>query len=367
MFQTITKGLLHFEDLDPKMFEIMYQNILVTSGEYKSDIRPYGIKGSDDGVDILCTEKNTKLKHFIQCKRYQSLSLSELKGIVDRIVECYSNDYQGNVLTVVTSCDVRKEAYEGFEKYALSKGFSKALFYGQVYLDSILHLEKYERVKARFFNSEISKEERARKKRNDTKVGKQLVETKLLKTFSNFNRETIKRLQADPSWRFKESEIIVRSIYDEVYPGSNENDEPDTWFRSFLHDTWNDGIQLHLASWTYETIVINSIGQWMTKKEFDQITYDGETLELKVNIIGRIPFYNIVDIEEDGDNYYPYPHIFCIFTGEEGPFSEICYEYHDYETNKRIMFEKGQRAWICEHDFQQLKLKLQCQDKPEIE
>lgn len=366
MFQTITKGLLHFEDLDPRMFEIMYQNILVTSDEYESDIRPYGIKGSDDGVDILCTEKNTKLKHFIQCKRYQSLSLSELKGIVDRIVECYNNDYHGNVLTVVTSCDVRKDVYEGFEKYALCKGFSKTLFYGQVYLDSILHLEKYERVKARFFNSEISKEERARKKRNDTKVGKQLVETKLLKTFNDFNRETIQRLQADPSWRFKESEIIVRSIYDEVYPGSNENDEPDTWFRSFLHDTWNDGIQLHLASWTYETIVINPIGQWMTKKEFEQISYEGETLELKVNIIGRIPFYNIVDIDEEGDNYYPYPHLFCIFTGKEGPFSEICYEYHDYETNKRIMFEKGQRAWICEHDFQQLKLKLQSQDKSEI-
>lgn len=365
MIQSTTKGVLHFEDLDPMMFERMYLNILDTDGLYE-DIRSYGIKGSDEGVDILCSEKGGTHRHFIQCKRYECISKSELFKIVDRIISG-NNNYQGHIIKVVTSCDVTKESYEAFEEYAIEKGFDKAFIIGRTSLDSQLHLEKYRLVKERFFGSEISKEERARKKRNDTKVGKQLVETKLLKTFTDLNRETVQRLQSDPSWRFKESEIIVCSIYDEVYPGSNENDESDTWFRSFLHDTWNDGIQLHLASWIYETIVINPIGQWMTKKEFDQISYEGETLELKVNIIGRIPFYNIVDIDEEGDNYFPYPHLFCIFAGKEGPFSEICYEYHDYETNKRIMFEKGQRAWICEYDFQQLKLKLQCQNKSEIE
>lgn len=44
MFQSTTKGILHFEDLDPKMFEAMCCNIIVESGLF-DDIRPYGIEG----------------------------------------------------------------------------------------------------------------------------------------------------------------------------------------------------------------------------------------------------------------------------------------------------------------------------------
>lgn len=52
MFQSTTKGVLHFEDLSPQQFEDLYRNILHITGDYQ-DIRAYGIKGSDDGVDIF--------------------------------------------------------------------------------------------------------------------------------------------------------------------------------------------------------------------------------------------------------------------------------------------------------------------------
>ena len=68
MFQSMTKGILHFEDLDPKMFEAMCCNIIVESGLY-DDIRPYGIDGADEGVDIFCVEKKSQLHCFFQCKR----------------------------------------------------------------------------------------------------------------------------------------------------------------------------------------------------------------------------------------------------------------------------------------------------------
>ena len=77
MIQSTTKGVLHFEDLEPMMFERMYLNILDTDGLYE-DIRSYGIKGSDEGVDILCSEKGGTHRHYIQCKRYERLSNSEL-------------------------------------------------------------------------------------------------------------------------------------------------------------------------------------------------------------------------------------------------------------------------------------------------
>lgn len=63
MFQSTTKGVLHFEDLSPQQFEDLYRNILHITGDYQ-DIRAYGIKGSDDGVDIFCTEKATGLNFY---------------------------------------------------------------------------------------------------------------------------------------------------------------------------------------------------------------------------------------------------------------------------------------------------------------
>jgi hypothetical protein len=356
MIQSTTKGVLHFEDLEPKMFERMYLNILVTDGMYE-DIRSYGIKGSDEGVDILCSEKGGTHRHYIQCKRYVCLTKAELIKIVDRIISGYNN-YQGQIIKVVTSCDVTKESQEAFEKYAIDKGFDKAFIIGRTLLDSQLHLEKYRLVKERFFGSEINKEELARKKIKDSKNGKSLIQKKLLEPITDNSRDALMDIIKNPSKKFKEKEVILRSIYDDVYPDANADGEPSSWYKSYLHDTYNDGIQIHLDSWKYEKIVINPIGEWLLKSEFDRIHYDGETLQLNVKIIGRIPYYNVVDINEDGDDYFGCPHIYCIFHGHMGPLTEICYEYHDYETGKRILFEKGRRALISEYDFMELKKQL---------
>ncbi len=40
MFQSTTKGVLHFEDLSPQQFEDLYRNILHITGDYQ-DIRAW--------------------------------------------------------------------------------------------------------------------------------------------------------------------------------------------------------------------------------------------------------------------------------------------------------------------------------------
>ncbi|MDE6721522.1 MAG: hypothetical protein K2J84_05175, partial [Bacteroidaceae bacterium] len=264
-------------------------------------------------------------------------------------------NYQGQIIKVVTSCDVTKESYEAFEKYAIDKGFDKVFIVGRTSLDSQLHLEKYRLVKERFFGSEISKEEQARKKIQDSKIGKNLIEKKLLRPIIDNSRDALMYRIKNPASKFKETEVILHSIYDETYPKGSANEEPSPWFRAFLYDTYNDGIQLYPNPWTYEKIIINPFGYWVLKSKFDKSQYSGETIELNVNIIGRIPFYNIVDINEDGDNYFACPHIYCIFHKNMEPFSEICYEYHDFKTEQRILFEKGRKALISEYDFKNLK------------
>lgn len=354
-YQTITQGVIHFEDLEPKMFERMFLNILETSGLYE-DIRSYGIEGSDEGVDIYCIDIKSQLRYFIQCKRYERINKSELCKIVDRIIKG-NNNTEGQVLLVITSCNVSKNAYESYETYAKDKGFSKAQIYDRTRLDSILHLEKNRCIKDRYLGADIDKEDLARKRLEYAKKGRYLVEQKLLRKINIKSTETIERLFEYPYEKFKTSEVIIRSIYDEFYPKANDDGQHDTWFKSFPQNTYNDGIQLNIAPWTNEIIVINPNGEWLLKKEFDKINIHGEHMELKVNIIGNIPFSSIVDIYEEGDSYFSCPIIYCKFQGELGPFSNICYDYHDKEIRSRILFEKGMRASICEDDYWRLKRK----------
>lgn len=352
MFQSTIKGILHFEDLSSQQFEDLYRNILLTSNDF-CDIKPYGIKGNDDGVDIICTEKETKLKFFIQCKRYKSLCLAELKKIVDCIIEG-NNDYKGHVISVVAACDISRDAMEGYESYALNKGFVKALFIGKRYLDYILHLERFDRVKERFFGSDYNKEEIARQKLKKSEEGKRLV-MKLLRNIDFSNPSNRKCILEDPSQKFNYSKVIIKSIFDNIYPSANEDGQYSSWFVCFLHDLYNDGIQLHLDAYTYEKIVVDCCGNWMLKKDFDNGQYQGDVLYLKVNIIGRVPYYKIASIYENGDYFNSCPIIICVFNETDSPFAEICYEFHDYTTNRRIIFEKGQRALMSEYDFHKLK------------
>lgn len=100
-------NIFHFEDLKSSIFEMMVYSMLKTSGKYEG-FRPYGMKGTDEGVDILCVEKDSQLKCFVQCKCCAALTRSDLLKIVDKIVNG-NNDILGNVILVVAACDVRKK------------------------------------------------------------------------------------------------------------------------------------------------------------------------------------------------------------------------------------------------------------------
>ncbi|MGN8653063.1 hypothetical protein [Segatella copri] len=360
-FSVISPRKLHFEDLKSSMFEMMVYSMLKTSGKYEG-FRPYGMKGTDEGVDILCVEKDSQLKCFVQCKCCAALTRSDLLKIVDKIVNG-NNDILGNVILVVAACDVRKKAYEDFETYAKEKGFSKAMLIESTDLDIDLHREEYKFIKDRFFGSDIDKEEYARKIMEYAKKGEQLVKEKLLRPIERVTYEIKEHYLEFPSEKFICSEVIIRSIKDKDISLISDNKEmPDTRAKFFLYDIYNDGIQLYVAPWTSETIVINPYGQWLDKKEFEKLDYQGEHMELNVVKIGKIPYSNIVIIDQDGDLNYSCPIIWCNFQGEHGPFVDFCYSYHDEEKRRRICFEKGRKHTLIDrNDYLRLKQKYALQ------
>ena len=68
--QTQTTNRLHFEDLDWRHFEQLSYEILYREKKWKK-LDPIGLKGNDNGVDILGIDKE-ETTWYIQCKNYNS-------------------------------------------------------------------------------------------------------------------------------------------------------------------------------------------------------------------------------------------------------------------------------------------------------
>lgn len=349
MYQTTTKSILHFEDLEPKLFEKMYLDMLVACGKYE-DIKWFGLAGCDEGIDIKYTSIETGGKLFAQCKRYKNLSAAPLKRIVDRIIKD-SVDYHGHTIIVVSSCEITKQANDAFEQYALEKGFGKALFKGRGLLDAELH-NVYPKILSRYFGIENNDDEQlAIKQIEDKKHGEKLVTQKLLRKFGPLSGEQLMTLCQKPELRFASSELLIKSLFDKGYSESNEDKEPSTRFKTWSYNLYNEGIEINMYPYTYAKVYVDNNLNWYLSTDKPAST---PLLELKVNIIGRIPFYNIVDIEEDGDMYYDFPIVTCRFNEEYGPIKSIHYEFRDDESHMRIAFEKGEKPLISPYDIDKL-------------
>lgn len=349
MYQTTTKNILHFEDLEPKLFEKMYLDMLVACGKYEN-IKWFGLNGCDEGIDIKYTSIETGGKFFAQCKRYNKLSAAPLKRIIDRIIKD-AVDYQGHTIVVVTSCEITKQAHDAYEQYALEKGFGKALFKGRGLIDAELH-NVYPKILSRYFGIENHEDEQfAIKQIEDKKHGEELVVKKLLCKFGPLSGEQLMTLCQKPELRFASSELLIKSLFDKVYPESNDDNKPSTWFKTWSYNLYNEGIEIHMYAYTYAKIYIDNNLNWYLSTDKPAST---PLLELKVNIIGRIPFYNIVDIEENGDMYYDFPIVTCRFNEDFGPIKSIHYEFRDDESNMRISFEKGKKPLISPYDINKL-------------
>lgn len=133
---------------------------------------------------------------------------------------------------MVATCDISRDAREGYKSYALDKGFAKAFFIGLRELDDMLHLEQFDRLKERFLGVAFNQEKIARQKLKYAEEGELLV-TKLLRKIDFPNPKIQKDIIKNPSRKFNYSKVIIKSIYDNVYPFSNKDDQPSSWFISF--------------------------------------------------------------------------------------------------------------------------------------
>ncbi len=330
---TRTTNRIHFEDLHDRRFEDLCLQLIYRSNIW-DEIHHDGRVGSDDGVDIRATEllqNGARRNWFVQCRRYKKAAAAELKKAVDDTLE--KTDTAPDILLVIVACDVSLRSRTSYENYARKKGITTPKLWAASLLEAKLYSD-FPDLLFTFFGISLAQEKRTK----ESFIKRNLVmKRKVSKVLRGFHRG---------------HNIIIRSIDDDSYPEINETGvgRISGWFKTEFEEIYHDGIEIVLnvnfvvmekgpTFWDSRWSRINpsSVGiksrSQKTASGSTEIIYDWEQ---KINMkefdvyktfyVGRIPYRNIIEIDEDGDEYGGYPHFYCNFSIDGMPYSEFIYK-----------------------------------------
>ena len=113
------------------------------------------------------------------------------------------------------------------------------------------------------------------------------------------------------------SDVIIRDLRRvDTYPDLKKDEKGiSPWFRVGLVGTYHRGILVGLR---WGSLTKHEDGEhWRFTNHAA-----GERGDLKVVLLGSIPYENIDNVDWDGDEYYGYPHIYCFFTHHIGFYTQ---------------------------------------------
>ena len=155
---TRTINPLHFEDLDPIRFEELILAMVCKMKKWYK-LNHFGKKGHDKGIDIRAVElleNGECITYNFQCKRYQKITKSIIKNIVDDYA--LNNSYRPEFYVLVVSCALTKGQIEYFESYCAEHDFKNVIVWTNSVLEAMLY-NNYKDLLYIYFNIDLSCEE----------------------------------------------------------------------------------------------------------------------------------------------------------------------------------------------------------------
>ena len=318
---TRTYSKLPFSDIEPKRFEDLCMSILYRDRRWEK-IENLGQTGKDDAIDIRATEllENGKrnLWHF-QCKRYEKLTRTQVKSIIRDY--CKKNADRPDYYFILAGCDVTKTVRDCLEEEGKKNGFATLGIWAASELEAILYAKHHDLLFA-YWGINLSEE------RNNL-IGsirrnialKKRMHKDFFKPLSP-GEDRMKRI--DEPWRcFNSSKVLIRSIYDKAYPENTLLEEEGTgYYKAEIYNWYHNGLMVHAHPYV---LVANVRHLKMDDDEGSTEVKDYDICEEKLEVLGCIPFENIIEYDIDGDEYYQFPHLFCDFTGGSDPYEKILY------------------------------------------
>jgi hypothetical protein len=158
----------------------------------------------------------------------------------------------------------------------------------------------------------------------------------LLKRREELRKEFEKSLPPKNKYGYR-CDAIIRDIKRmDAYPNVNNRKGISAWFRVSIKDLYYNGIEVFISMPQY--IKQDEKGKW-------QFTDYKDESKVLVWAIGRIPFDLIEYVNWGGDEYYPYPHIYCSFKSYRGQPYECIPFYRKAEMSDDIYEVDNFRPW----------------------
>lgn len=348
---TKTVNPLHFEDLEPHRFEDLVRQLIYDYREWRS-LEATGRQGSDDGFDARGWEiigdgsvtindeeaeestEGTKEEDriwLIQCKREKSITPKKLIGYLDSIDKEELSTLHG--LIFVAACDFSKKARDDYRRWCGANGIYESHIWGRAELEDMLFQPKYDHLLFAYFGISLQ----IRKRSTKTKL-RSILATK---------RKAIRHL-GDVAGYSREL-ALLRDPDAHEYPYSGEIkdfDERPTWrvydFIGHYHSGLKFLIRTHFAYIDDEGVKWDCDEDLRTNRHYDDPWAREENRELEMKarhfwnklpeknratleVIGLIPYDDILAIDEHGDKYFHHPHIYVRFDPKYGPLSGGAY------------------------------------------
>ncbi|CAB3967384.1 hypothetical protein BCO9919_02727 [Burkholderia cenocepacia] len=378
---TRTIGPLHFEDLDPKRFEDLVRQLAYEFKPWRR-LEATGRAGNDDGFDARgyeivaketqpsisvdegeAVDEESPLKvgiddrlWLIQCKRERTIGPTALVKYLDDTVLGPDEKLHGLVFTA--ACDFSKKARDDFAQKCREMEMEEWHLWGKAELEDQLFRPENDHLLFAYFG--ISLTIRRRTQRADLRA--RLV----------MKRKANRMLQSR-----SHASLLLRSPNATEYPYTGDlanfekNPQWMVWqYRGMSHDGLKFCVRRHFAylsddgrSWDAAMAVNDARSRhddpWLGDHRNDekrQAIYElwskiPEANQAWFEVVGVVPFEDILDIDELGDEYVQAPHVYAAFApGTQGPFKGFIAEvestgrwdqrsyYPDEETDGRIAY-----------------------------
>lgn len=149
--------------------------------------------------------------------------------------------------------------------------------------------------------------------------------------------------------KFGHSEVIVHRIGDTTYPQVDSSLGISGWFKLEILDFYHGGLETILD---LQPVLLGARTRpwaWLTHEQ-TKIPFPCEFHVGKVFCTGRIPWRNIRHYDLRGDEFYPQPHLYCLFADSGQP----------YESQGFFLINNGGYEWeLLPDDLVELNTLLQ--------
>lgn len=352
MTTTRTIGPLHFEDLDPKRFEDLVRQLAYEFKPWRR-LEATGRSGSDDGFDargyeiVAGNDRIATLAEdgeaadeglafggdiddrlwLIQCKRERSIGPKALIKYLGDTVLSPGEKLHGIVFTA--ACDFSKKARDDFAKKCLEMGLEEWHLWGKAELEDRLFRPENDHLLFAYFGVSLTIRRRSQRAELRSRLVMKRKVNRLLKDLSDSSIllrspdaleypyiEDLDVFKKNPQW-------VVRKYKGMCFQGL----EFCVW-RHFAYLS-DDGKSWDAAMVVNDAQSLSYDDPWLGEEQVSDkrhAIYEfwkkiPEANRAWLEVVGVIPFDDILDIDEVGDEYVQAPHVYVPFNREKmGPF-----------------------------------------------